>query len=265
MPRRLALGAALAVMCAAPLRGNEVIWTASGTVSGVLGGAFTSLATTGDPVALELRYDDGAPREPAGITDIPGVFMHWEYRENVDLDLKATIGASTWRGTLASGSPGQPHTIELQDFKVGPGTEDFFKVRVAAEDGAAFPSFPGTPGGARNELTLEFRSALSTTAAEPDYLGSIQLKCAAQSAVRITRASGFIGSSTGSGISFTIDPGSIATEVTGLRGLDLTGVEFNVDEVTLRWKAEVGKSYIIQHLDEFLCWARSHAGTARLR
>jgi hypothetical protein len=103
-------------------------------------------------------------------------------------------------------------------------------------------------------MNLDFRSAVSTTAAEPDYLGSIQLKCAAQSAVRITRASGFIGSSTGSGISFTIDPGSIATEVTGLRGLDLTGVEFNVDEVTLRWKAEVGKSYIIQHLDEFLCW-----------
>jgi hypothetical protein len=175
MRRVVSLGVALTVsgFLLPPARANEVVWTATGTVTSSIGAGFTPLATVGQPVEIELHYDDDAPAEPLAIGVFPGLFIRQEYRQDVNIDLRVTIGGSMWRGTLGTGSEasGTPYTIEVEDFEVGPGTTDLFKVRTDASDGASFSSFPGGaqgPGGAGNSIELEFRSAVSDSAAEPN-------------------------------------------------------------------------------------------------
>lgn len=258
MHRALVLTGALAGALALGPEGraNEVVWTAAGTVTNVAGASFAGLALVSAPVAIELRYDEDAPREAMAISEIPGLLAHYEYRVNVDLMIRITIGAQTWEGSVATGTAGIPYTLEVQDFKIGPGTNDFFKARAAAEDGATFASFPGAPGGPRNLIELEFRSATATGAAEPDYLAAADLKCAGQAITRIATAKGAILDQLGNGIEFSIEPASIATEVPGLGEIELTGVSYDTefDEVTVFWNAVIGRTYIVQYLDHALCW-----------
>jgi hypothetical protein len=85
---------------------------------------------------------------------------------------------------------------------------------------------------------------------------SKDLKCVAQAVSRIATAEGFLSDGVSGAISFELNPASIRTEVPGQQVVQLTGIEYDCefDEVTLRWKAEIGKSYDIQYYDEFRCW-----------
>ena len=99
----------------------EVEWNATGAVNVVRGEDFLSMAASGDPVTVELRYNNGSEGEIfRQIFDLNDQ-LFWqqeEYYQSVNLDIVITIGLHTWRGTLESGSPGPPYTIEVQDVKV---------------------------------------------------------------------------------------------------------------------------------------------------
>ncbi|MEO1835938.1 MAG: hypothetical protein ABGZ49_10655 [Akkermansiaceae bacterium] len=233
--------------------GGEIRWTASGTVDLVFGPGLLALASVSDPVAIEFAYNDAALREDFAISEFPEAWSHLEYREDVNIDFEVTIGASTWEGTLVIGSEGAPRTIEVQNFNVGPETVDFFKLAVSAADGASFASFPGVAVGAAKVLSVEFSDG-SDTAAGPDFLGSNSLVCVAQSVSRITKAKGAISDGVGEFISYVIDPSSIATEIVGIQTVALKEISFLNDEVFLTWVSIPGKSYVIEYLDEFLCW-----------
>lgn len=233
--------------------GGEIRWTASGTVDHVIGPGLSVLASVSDPVAIEFVYNDAAVREDFAISEFPEAWSHLEYREDVNIDFKVTIGPNTWHGTLATGSEGGPRTIEVQDFNVGPETTDFFKLALSEADGASFASFPGVAVGAAKVLRVEFSDG-SDTVAGPDYLGSNSLVCVSQSVSRITKAKGVISDGVGESISYVIEPSSIATKIVGVQAVDLKEISFLNEEVFLTWVSIPGKSYVIEYLDEFLCW-----------
>lgn len=241
------------VLCTPFVAAGEIKWTATGTVDLVFGPGLSGVAVVSDPVQVEFSYSDAALREPLAISEFPGLWSHLEYRENVDIDLKVIIGANTWQGILGSGSKGTPRAIEVQDYNVGPETTDFFKLAVSAGDGGVFPFFPGVAVGASTLLNVEFSDGTDTTAG-PDYLGSNRLDCVAQAISRITAAKGSITDGVGEVIRYVIDPASLATEIVGVGTFALTGISFANDEVTLTWPSQPGRFYIIQYLDEFLCW-----------
>ncbi len=234
---------------------GQIKWTAAGTVGSVAGAEFSALASVSDPVQIEFSYNDGAARE--GGSGFPGFWSIGEYRVDVNIDLNLTIGGNTWHGTLDTGMGGGIGAIKVTDFQIGgvPGspTSDNFLLKVAAGDGGGFPSFPGVPVGALQALELCFSDS-SSSAPAPDYLGSDDLTCVAQSASKITEASGEISAGAGKRIQFSIDPATIETEVIGVQRLELRAISYDQGEVTMTWGTVADKLYIVQYLDTSLCW-----------
>ena len=243
-----------------------VRWTATGTVTSARGTNLGPLASVDDAVQIEFSYEDGAPE--VAITDIPQLgWTEKEYREGVDLRIRITIGANTWEGTIDTGSETAPRTLEVRNTSIGPtdsASTDRFIARTAFADGATFPSFPGVAPGNSTKLELEFEDG-SETAEGADYLGSALLPCVSQSITRITEATGVVWNGALDAIRFSIDPASIRTELVGVNVLPITkiSVDLAAEEVTITWPTQPGFFYIIQYLDEFLCW-REHVSVFAL-
>lgn len=249
----LALG-----LCPQLVGAAEVKWTARGSVSFVLGADLTPLASIADPVQIEFSYDNTATGEIFTQLFSPRTDqLFWEqaeYSQDVDIDIKITIRGNTWHGTLTSGTDAPFRTIEIQDVRVGGGTKDFFKLNVAANDGASFPSFPGVAEGDRRILNVEFSDAAPELEDLPDYINSTALKCVSQSVSRVTAAKGSVSTGMGQLINFTIDPTSISTELVGVSSIRITSVKFVDDALNITFDSEPGKFYVIEALDEFSCW-----------
>ena len=253
---------AFAISALSPFVGNsaEIEWTASGGVNFVRGGDFLSIAASGDPVTVELSYNNAGEGEIfRQIFDLNDQ-LFWqqeEYYSSIDVDLVVRIGEHTWRGILGSGSSGPPYSIEVQDVKVGGDTADRFTVTVAEDDGGTFPSFPGgltetdTP-----RIQIEFSDLSAGVETAPSYLDSTDLTCVSQSITRITAARGFISTGSGDLINFSVDPASIRTRTRNLGFVELREVRYDsvFDEVVLRWGSIPGKFYVIQYLAADLCW-----------
>ena len=247
----------------------EVEWNATGAVNVVRGEDFLSMAASGDPVTVELRYNNGSEGEVfRQIFDLNDQ-LFWqqeEYYQSVNLDIVITIGLHTWRGTLESGSPGPPYTIEVQDVKVAGDTVDRFRLTVAEDDGGSFPLFPGELVATDNpRIQIEFSDSSVGSDAVPSYLDSTDLTCVSQSFTRITAARGFISSGSGDIINFTVDPESIRTRMPNLELVELREVTYDAefDEVVLRWGSVPGKFYVIQYLAEDLCWREKSSTQAQ--
>ncbi|MBB23073.1 MAG: hypothetical protein CMN04_09365 [Roseibacillus sp.] len=247
----------------------EVEWNATGAVNVVRGEDFLSMAASGDPVTVELRYNNGSEGEIfRQIFDLNDQ-LFWqqeEYYQSVNLDIVITIGLHTWRGTLESGSPGPPYTIEVQDVKVAGDAVDRFRLTVSEDDGGSFPLFPGELVATDNpRIQIEFSDSSVGSDAVPSYLDSTDLTCVSQSFTRITAARGFISSGSGDIINFTVDPESIRTRMPNLELVELREVTYDAefDEVVLRWGSVPGKFYVIQYLAEDLCWREKSSTQAQ--
>ncbi len=250
-------------------RAAEVRWTATGTVSFVLGADLGQIAAITDEVSLELSYDNGSPGTIFSQLFSPTTDqLFWqeeEYYDGVNVEMKITIGAHTWHGMVDSGSAGPPRTMEIRDVKVGGDTVDFFKVNVTGEDGGTFPSFPGgAPLGVNPSMRLDFRQEALEPGPGPDYLDTTDLKCVSQSVSRITQATGSISSGGGPPqiINFIIDPATIETELVGVERIELKQVSYDpeFEEILLTWTSVPGTFYVIQVLGDDLCW-REKAST----
>ena len=238
----------------------EVEWTAAGNVSFVRGESFRSFVADGDPVTIELSYDNqGGGEVFRQIFDLNDQ-LFWqqeEYYQSIDLNLVIRIGAHTWHGSLESGSAGPPYTIEVQDVRVAGDTVDRFRVTVAEDDGGTFPSFPGELVPTDNpRIQIEFSDTSREGDIAPDYLNSTDLACVSQSVTRITAAQGSISSGSGSLINFTVTPETIRTTMRSPGFIELREVNYvpEFDELVLRWASIPGKFYVIQYLAEDLCW-----------
>lgn len=245
----------------------EVRWTAAGTVNSVNGSGMSAVADPSDPVTITLTYNNEAVREALAVSEFPGGWSHLEYRVDIQVDLTIMIGENTWRGTLTTGGEGLPRAIEVVDFEVGPETKDEFRVALSAADGANFPAFVGVAAGAESRLLLNFSDSTSVPGdpkEAPNYLGEASLVCVSDGVTRITEARGTIDGGGGETIGFTIDPGTIRTELVGVQALEITHLSYDPEliEVTIGWTAEIGKRYRIQYLNEFLCWTTLLSVTA---
>ena len=247
----------------------EVEWNATGAVNVVRGEDFLSMVASGDPVTVELSYENGGGGEIfRQIFDLNDQ-LFWqqeEYYQSINLEIVITIGPHTWRGTLESGSSGPPYSIEVQDVKVAGDTVDRFRLTVAEDDGGSFPSFPGQLVPEDNpRIQIEFMDSPVGIDAVPSYLDSTELACVSQSFTRITAARGSISSGSGDIINFIVDPESIRTRMPDLKFVELREVSYDpeFDEILLRWGSVPGRFYVIQYLAEDLCWREKSSTQAQ--
>lgn len=190
----------------------------------------------GSAVQFEFSYDDAAMVTP--IESLGAAYSRVEYRDGINLEATVSTGAWSWRGTLASGTGGNPTTLEIADFNPDFGTADVWMVTIPRSEGAEFPAFPGGEG---DLMSFTFRD----DEVPLDFIGSVVLFFPLLNLEGITQASGLVRSAAGDQLRFSIDPSAIRIT----KEVPLASVDFADGMVTLAWEAEFDERYTIYWSD----------------
>lgn len=169
--RHIVTSLCLAAVC----HGEEIRWTALGSVESLIGSGFSgSGVTVGDEVSVVMSYDSGATLRGISFLPINGAFAgRGHFHGGIDLKIEIRIGDDRWEGLLPTveyngGAP----TIETLCWDEG-GSPDTLTVKLRETEGGTFPAFPFICSDGDRELAIEI--ADRTTPAELFFIQQLPL------------------------------------------------------------------------------------------
>ncbi len=224
-------------LLAIPASAIETRWTATGTVTNVIGSGLT--ATVGTPVSLKFSYDSGAsvyrPTSSAAGTVTT-------YYGPVKLSMEAVIGENKWSSTLLDGPLADVIYVEAS----AGGVQDFMRVTTNLDNGSTFGSFPYTGTATDRSLAVELRDSHSPAL----FLSPGQFPNDSVKLSSLSTGKGEIKAGTAL-IRFSINLASLTVE---------TGTPFKVTVentatgIRLRWPTETGVFYILNESENCKDW-----------
>lgn len=234
----------------APAFGEIVLWTASGTVDSATGNFDVPSLSADTPVSIRMTYDDRAiPDKP--FNNFLGR-VSTDYRTDIDLTIRVTIGEFQWEGNVTTGISGTANSLNIfpppytlvTDVKSSSSTESFTAL-LHSGDGATFSKFPFQIDEDLLRMNLDFKG--------PNTFLDGGIEVFDINHEFINTASGFIRmddtvNETESLLNYTINPDSVS--VINLKDEPFSPeIEFSTpgDDVVLNWRSDPRFSYRIEH------------------
>lgn|GEM_PF-3853393 len=236
--------------------GDEVRWTAVGTVASVSGSGFSATgASPGAAVSVEMSYDSGATLDEQSFLIFPGAgdgggdayAGRAHFYGAVGLRIAIRVGELVWEGRLPEVARNQlTPTIETVSWDLG-GAPDTMSVDLREAEGASFPEF--SFGGAPGERRLEIELTDSVTPCELLYIHVLPPTTTDTS--QVTAASGAVRAG-GESITFTLDPATVRVSGPPVPA----SISARKSGVDLSWPSEDGKTYRIEDSGDFRVWRK---------
>ena len=187
------------------LQAEIVLWKAAGAITVTSGNFVAPALPPGEPITIRMTYDDRATPDKPYNGSLGRVDT--DYRSDIDLMIKITIGETIWQGTVATGLGGTPSAIGtlpppytlVTELRSYPANEKF-EAQIHDGDFGTFSSFPFQEENATSVINLQFSG--------PNTFLRIGIESLEIDPSVITVASGSIKSGL-SQLQFSIDPASI--------------------------------------------------------
>jgi hypothetical protein len=236
----------ISLLFSPPSTGEEITWTATGTVDAVTGSGFAAVGA-GDAVTVKFSYQTGLTAATASQFIIGSSFYSdTEFTGSIGLKCEVTIGADTWKAELPTSPAGGVKALHTVAWS-GNGPSDIFNITASSQDAAVFAPFPFPTVPTSRSIGFVLRDGTQPS----QFIQAGKLPMDWSEVAQLTSASGFVQAD-GDRLDFTLAPSSVrVASDTPAPVLDVARTE---DGIALKWTGASGVLYQLQECDALGAW-----------